>query len=215
MKRNILWVLLITSMLGCGVAVLPFFLCGCDSPTHVDAIVVLGGGPYTKARLQEGLRLVQEGYATNLVVSGLEYDPQNPNFSSDTWSLLQDNAQTLHVVVDGHSRITRDTGLFVRQLAPRAGWKNVIAVTSEWHWRRTRSLFLHDCDGVVGVRICTVRDVDVFHWWNDPRAVRLLRREFWFYLTFTLFRTSTGIYVLAALVLVTTVVIVIRRRLIP
>lgn len=183
------------------------FVCGGDVPVPADAVVVLAGGRYTTQRVVEGLRLVDRGYATNLIVSGVEFDRRNADFAPEAMRLLEHRP----VTIDSRSTITRDTSLFVSQLARVHHWKRVIVVTSEFHWRRTRALFRYDQPTGLDLHVCTVRDVDFARWWANPKAARIVKNELWFLLTFYLFHTPYGIVTFAT----GTVIILALRRLIP
>jgi len=191
----------------CLVPWLDRFFCGGDEPARADVVVVLAGGRYTVQRVVEGLRLVDDGYATNLIVSGVEFDPRNVDFAPEAMRLLEHRP----VVIDNQSRVTRGTSLFVSQLARVHDWKRMLVVTSEFHWRRTHALFRYDKPPELAVHVCTVRDVDFSRWWSTPRAARLVKNELWFLLTFYLFQTPYGVIV----VVVTVGAIVARRCLIP
>ncbi len=172
------------------------FLCGGDAPEKSDAVIVLAGGRYTLGRLTEGLRLFHEGYATNLIVSGVEFNPQDANYIPATEPLLA----RLPVEVDGESKITRGSSLLVSRLATERRWQRVIVVTSAFHWRRTRALFHYDCPGGLDVRVCTVKDVDFRGWRQDHYNARLLRSELLYFCTFYLFHTPYGAIVIGLLV---------------
>jgi uncharacterized SAM-binding protein YcdF (DUF218 family) len=188
-------------------AALPFadrFLCGSDSAERADAIVVLAGGSFTTGRLAEGLRLVEAGYATNLIVSGVEFDPHNRSFDRGAWELLQ-RSPAVNVTVDARSPITHDTARLVAALARQQRWRRVLVVTSAFHWRRTRVLFAYECPAALELRVCTVPDVDFGNWWARRPAARLVRNEYWFLATFLLFHTPYGLVAAGAVVLLAAV----------
>lgn len=168
------------------------FLCGTDQSAPADAIVVLAGGPYTTGRLVEGLRLADAGFATNVIVSGVEYDPQHESFVPSAWALLAQRGLT-NFVVDAQSHITRHSAFAVRDLARRHNWRRVLVVTSAFHWRRTRALFGYECPRTLNVRVCTVADMDFAQWWTKAHPTRTLRNELWFLTTFLVFHTPLGV----------------------
>jgi len=164
------------------------FFCGGDVPAKSDAVIVLAGGRYTVGRVAEGLRLVGAGFSTNLIVSGVEFDPNNANYVPAAASQLAGQS----VLVDGKSRITRGSSLLARQLAVERQWPRIIVVTSEFHWLRTRALFEYDLPPGVEIRVCTVPDIDFRRWWANPYNSRILRSELLFFTTFYLFHTPYG-----------------------
>jgi hypothetical protein len=76
----------------------------------------------------------------------------------------------------------------------------VIVVTSQFHWRRTRAIFQYDCSADLGVRICTVNDVDFRGWLLDGYKLRLVRNELYYLSTFYLFQTPYGGIVIGLLI---------------
>jgi uncharacterized SAM-binding protein YcdF (DUF218 family) len=193
---------------------LPDFFKGGDRPERADVIVALAGGERTLYRLEEALRLVRAGYATNLVVSGVEYDPQSKFFDKPTWALLQQNLGTTRVFVDSQSDYTQKTAAFVKRLAERESWKSVLVVTSEFHWRRTRMLFRYECAPALSVGVVTIKDQPFDRWWRNSYRAWLVFGECRALASFLLVQSYYGVAALAALVLLVTA-IALARRLIP
>jgi hypothetical protein len=193
------------------VSKLPEFFKGGDAPQRADVIVVLAGGERSLYRLEEALRLVREGYATNLVVSGVEFDPRHQFFDEPTWELLQQNLITARLFVDPESDYTQKTAAFVRSLAQREGWRSALVVTSEFHWRRTRMLFRYECGRELSVRICTIRDQKFDHWWRNSYRAWIVFRECRALASFFLVQSYYGIAALVVLALIVSAGVLVKR----
>lgn len=193
---------------------LPGFFLGGDKPQRADVIVVLAGGERSLTRLEEGLRLVRAGYATNLVVSGVEFNPQSEFFDQPTWELLQRNLTAARLFVDPQSDFTQKTARFVNRLAEREGWRSVLVVTSEFHWRRTRLLFRYECAPALSVRIVTIKDQRFDNWWRNSYRAWLVFSECRALASFVLAQSYYGVAALTVLVLILAA-IMLGKRLIP
>jgi uncharacterized SAM-binding protein YcdF (DUF218 family) len=158
---------------------LPALLRGSDAPERADAVVVLAGGERSRYRLLEGLRLVDAGYATNLVVSGVEFDPGHRFFDAPTWAVLQAQFGKMPIVVDPRSEMTQQSARFVRDVARERGWRRVLVVTSAFHWRRTRAVFRYECEPAARVRVCTINDQRYELWWYNPARRGLVFNEYY------------------------------------
>jgi uncharacterized SAM-binding protein YcdF (DUF218 family) len=98
-----------------------------DSPQHADAVVVFGGKH--SERLARGLDLIQQGYASTLVVS----DPPEGFACRDT-------REARVVCIHPQPTNTRAEARAVGGLAASRGWTHLILVTSSYHVSRARLL---------------------------------------------------------------------------
>jgi uncharacterized SAM-binding protein YcdF (DUF218 family) len=103
-----------------------FMLPARNSPRHVDAIVVLGG---SGARVQTGVRLAREGYASNLVVSTPGGGCPAPIANVRLTCFRPDPSTT-----QGEARYASET-------ARKSGWKSLIVVTTTPQTTRARIRF--------------------------------------------------------------------------
>lgn len=116
-------------------------------PAKADAVVVLSSniyedGGFTAAglsRLVHGLELIQQRYASQLVVTELPA-PYNVNAAANE---RQANRLGIHCRIDavGPVRDTHDEAVLIADLARRQGWRRVLLVTSPTHSRRATLLF--------------------------------------------------------------------------
>jgi uncharacterized SAM-binding protein YcdF (DUF218 family) len=114
-----------------------------NKPQHVDAILVLGP-PNENGRFALGLKLIAEGYSTNLVVS------------SAPDSLAQLNQLCLTGIPNAvltcfppNPSTTRGEAQYIERMATARGWKSLIVVTSTYHISRARTVVGRCFDGKV------------------------------------------------------------------
>jgi uncharacterized SAM-binding protein YcdF (DUF218 family) len=90
-------------------------------PVRADAIIILGGNDGD--RTLRALALYREGYATKIVLTGLEHGTVAP---------------PPHVALrfEGDSRNSYEEATNVLALMRKAGWRNVIAISDPPHMRR-------------------------------------------------------------------------------
>jgi uncharacterized SAM-binding protein YcdF (DUF218 family) len=103
-----------------------------NRPARADAIVVLGG-PTVDGRLEEGLRLVREGYASTLLIS-------TPGRTSPAVSRAC-AAPIPHVTVAcflPSPKTTQGEAREIRAQSISHGWHTVLVVTSRYHISRAR-----------------------------------------------------------------------------
>jgi hypothetical protein len=119
-----------------------------DSPEHADAILVLAGE--TQVRPQEGVQLLQEGYAPRLI---LNVDNQERVFNFSLPELAQRWEQSLPqgqqmstCTIMGLS--TQEECHEAAQCLKRFNAHNVLIVTSDFHTRRALSIFQHELPGL-------------------------------------------------------------------
>jgi uncharacterized SAM-binding protein YcdF (DUF218 family) len=98
-----------------------------DDPQHVDAVVVFGG-KHTE-RLDRGLALIDQGFASTLVVS----DPPEGFACRNT-------PETDVVCIHPEPTNTRAEARAVGGLAVSRGWRHLLLVTSGYHVTRARLL---------------------------------------------------------------------------
>lgn len=113
-----------------------------DPLQEADAVVVLGGGD--DARVQEGVRLVIDGYAGWLVLT--EPGELSPGTGLGSQVLRSEAiasglSPNAILVTQQVSSSTADESRAVRALMAEKGFHSVIVVTEPYHTQRTRLIF--------------------------------------------------------------------------
>jgi len=146
---------------------------------RADAIVVLTGG---SARIDGALKLLDEGRASRLLISGV-----NPDVSSDDLAhVVGDNMRaSLDCCID-LGRDAADTignAAETRRWAKAQGFSSLIVVTSDYHMPRSMSE-LASAMPDVDLTPFPVSNPELHFadWWHDPRTFVLLVREYGKYL---------------------------------
>jgi uncharacterized SAM-binding protein YcdF (DUF218 family) len=104
-----------------------------DPPGKADAVVVLSGG--RNSRLDPALKLMREGVAPVLVISGSGLDPD----WTEARRLCAKGASGFRVLCfDPSPYSTRGEAEELTRLAQQHGWRKVDVVTSRYHVFRAR-----------------------------------------------------------------------------
>lgn len=106
-----------------------------DPIRKVDAIIVLGGEH--DGREEYGIRLAQEGWSKNVVLS-------NPYKSSDTTMRPLCDTRTGEVTVTCETpepSTTRGEAMFTERLSREHGWSTVMVISWSYHLTRSRYIF--------------------------------------------------------------------------
>jgi len=149
------------------------------SDPRADAIVVLTGG---SARIDGALRLLDEGRAQRLLISGV-----NPSVTSADLANLVDGAlrDELACCVDlGRQAIdTVGNAAETRDWAAAHGFKSLIVVTSDYHMPRSMTELAAAMPTVALVPFPVSNpDLHLADWWHDRATFTLLLREYGKYL---------------------------------
>jgi uncharacterized SAM-binding protein YcdF (DUF218 family) len=158
-----------------------------DKKTHTDAIVVLTGG---SGRLEEGLRLLKQGYAPVLFVSGV-----NPILTRrDVKRLLGDAAPSLgkRVLVGYRAEHTRGNAIETAMWANAQRVRSLRLVTANYHMRRSLFELSHALPDVVLVPNPVFPEgVRPGRWWRTGSGFATVFREYNKYLAALLLATFT------------------------
>ena len=104
------------------------------SVATADAIVVLTGG---LNRADEGLRLLREGRAEVLILSGVHADA-----GADSIFLNRINdSERARIVLDKVSSSTYENAVEVKRLVAERGYRSIILLTSAYHMKRAEFVF--------------------------------------------------------------------------
>ncbi len=163
-----------------------------DPLPRADAVVVLGGGlrpaltPRRSVEVNEagdrlltGLRLIRQGKAPLLVVSGGQVsftgnDPAPPEAVTARALAIELGLQPQVILANGRSRTTAEEAHDIGELGRRRGWRSVLLVTSATHLPRALASF----ERLSGLRVIPVACDFQFvarNLWGRPTAGSVLK----------------------------------------
>ena len=139
-----------------------------------DAIVVLTGG---QARVSEGLRLLEEGHADRLLISGVHPGTTREQLAAVTSSdmPLEKASVDLDRVALNTAGNATETAVWVQ----KNGFNSLLVVTSAYHIPRAKAE-LSDVLPHVNLIAYPVfaKDLELDTWYQKPATIRLLMREY-------------------------------------
>lgn len=146
---------------------------------EAEGIVVLTGD---SARIDAALRLLAEGRATRLLISGV-----NPSVSAQalagTLSSKLDDMLTCCVDLGRAAEDTVGNALETRDWAKSRNFASLIVVTSAYHMPRSLAELADTMPGVALIAYPVENpDLHLDEWWTDPRPFSVLVREYSKYL---------------------------------
>jgi uncharacterized SAM-binding protein YcdF (DUF218 family) len=136
----------------------PYVVKDWDALPKADAVICLGGGLYPQSaevlgitatdavdRYLTAFDLIHSGKAENLVFGGSDYEVNGIVTSEGEllnqwrkrWGLVKGEVHFLN-----SSNTTRDEAVRVGELVESENWKTIYLVTSAWHMRRAKAVFL-------------------------------------------------------------------------
>jgi uncharacterized SAM-binding protein YcdF (DUF218 family) len=151
-----------------------------QSPEPAGAIIVLGGG--ITDRLHEGVRLWKQGYAPLLVLSGGA--PGNGPLTQAQSMAVTAKAMGVPpyaLVLDNRSHTTFQNALDTLPLLQARHVTSALVVSSDYHMRRARFLFLAVYRGSgIRLRFVGVRSpsFDPGRWWATPASAYITLSEY-------------------------------------
>ncbi len=113
-----------------------------DELSQVDVIIILGGGGVDRVR--HGVKLYQEGYGTNIIVTGMKY--KLPGLTVTWPELAKREAVSLGVqgdviILEERPGSTYEDAKYVKEDMINRDFKSAIVVSSPHHTRRARMIF--------------------------------------------------------------------------
>ncbi len=141
---------------------------------RADAIVVLTGG---QARINEAVRLLEEGRADRLLISGVHPGTTRKQLAAVTASSmpLEEGSVDLDRVALNTAGNAAETASWVR----KNGFASLLVVTSAYHLPRAKaelSDVLPDVD-LIAYPVFS-KDLKLGTWYREPATIRLLMREY-------------------------------------
>ncbi|MDP2690629.1 MAG: YdcF family protein [Deltaproteobacteria bacterium] len=142
------------------------------SKGKADVIVVLTGG---RNRADEGLRLLREGRAGTLVLSGVHRDSGiNSIFLNKTG-----RGERSKIILEKASSSTHENAIEVRRLAAERGYGSMILLTSGYHMKRAEFIFrsVMPPDFSIETHSVSTPNYDEQRWWAG-KGLAVLAPEF-------------------------------------
>lgn len=187
MKRLILLIIILVAVVlaiscyldiddlrSCGLK--PDSTAGCQA---VDAIVVVSGGN-TKARVEEAVKLYQNGWAKKLIFSGAAQDKTSLSNAAEMKIIAtQAGVPALSIWLDEYSNNTQQNAQNTKTIFRELATKQAILVTSGYHQRRAGLEFAKRIKDVKILNHSTTVDQEwsPYLWWLTPRGWWLATSE--------------------------------------
>lgn len=149
-----------------------------DDLQESNAIVVISGGE-TDQRIEEGVKLYQEGWSDLLIVSGAARDEGISNALAMKQIAIQLGVPPQDIVLEEHAQDTTDNARYVQEIINELDLKSIILVTSPYHQRRAYLTFHYFLGRDIKIVNHSARDSAWRKngWWADPWATRLTLSE--------------------------------------
>lgn len=154
------------------------------SAGKADAIVVLTGG---LNRADEGLRLLREGRARVLILSGVHAD-------ADAGSIFLNRLtgdERARIILEKVSSSTYENAVEVRRLVRERGYSSIILLTSVYHMKRAEYIFNRIMEPGLRMETYSVStpNYDKDRWWRGGGFFVLLSeflKYYWYKASFAL-----------------------------
>ncbi|MCX2724885.1 YdcF family protein [Roseibium salinum] len=156
---------------------------------NADAIVVLTGG---QARVNEAVRLLEEGRANRLLISGVHPGTTRQQLAAVTSSSMP--LEEASVDLDRVALNTAGNALETAHWVRKNGFSSLLVVTSAYHLPRAKAELsgaLPDVDLIAYPVFST--DLNLDRWYREPTTMRLLMREYVKYIVARLRITVLGV----------------------
>jgi uncharacterized SAM-binding protein YcdF (DUF218 family) len=151
-----------------------------DPLERSDAIIILSDDNFYADRATRAAELFRRGLAPEIIASGRRLRPFAGIAELMVHDLFErgvpkDKIEAFAQDADN----TKDETIALSQLAARKKWHSVIVVTSNFHTRRARYIFLHVFPPTIRVQIASARDgdFDPEQWWQHRKSIKELTLE--------------------------------------
>jgi len=101
-----------------------------------DAIVVLGGGELSEGRINEAIRLYNQGIAKYLIIVGGKDD-----YEKMYEKALKETKNINNIYFDGNSSSTIDNAYYAKKIIRKLNVRSILIVTSKFHVKRAVKSF--------------------------------------------------------------------------
>ncbi len=152
-----------------------------DTLDKADALIVLGDDNFYADRVTRGAQLFREGKAPVVVASGRRLRPSAGIAELMEHDLVERGVPRDKIVRFSHDgESTLEEAQALARIVKERKWHSVMVVTSNFHTRRTRYIFLRVFPQSVEVRVASARDgdFDPEHWWEKRKSIKELTKEF-------------------------------------
>jgi uncharacterized SAM-binding protein YcdF (DUF218 family) len=151
-----------------------------DPLDRADAIIVLSDDNFYADRATHAADLYRHGMAPIVVASGRRLRPYAGIAELMEHDLIERGVPKDKIVRISHNaENTREEAQVLAQQALERKWRSVIVVTSNYHTRRARYIFLHVFPAQIQVRVSGAQDgdFDPQHWWQARKSLKEFTRE--------------------------------------
>jgi uncharacterized SAM-binding protein YcdF (DUF218 family) len=151
-----------------------------DQPEKADAIFLLGDDNYRADRAARVAELYRQGWAPRIVASGRFLRPY-----ASLAQLMQRDLMERGVPAGAIQMLpslagnTREEAVLLRRLTDRQKWQCVLVVTSNYHTRRARHIYVRVFRGSAEVRLISAPDGGYVPatWWHSRSGVKIFFME--------------------------------------
>jgi uncharacterized SAM-binding protein YcdF (DUF218 family) len=151
-----------------------------DPLDRADAIIVLSDDNFYADRATHAADLYRHGMAPIVIASGRRLRPYAGIAELMEHDLIERGVPKDKIVRISHNaENTREEAQVLAQQALERKWRSVIVVTSNYHTRRARYIFLHVFPAQTQVRVSGAQDgdFDPQHWWQSRKSLKEFTRE--------------------------------------
>ena len=145
-----------------------------------DAIIVLSDDNFYADRAAHAADLYRHGWAPVVVASGRKLRPYAGVAELMQHDLVERGVPKDKILTVSHSaENTREEAQILLQQANEHRWHSVIIVTSNYHTRRARYIFVRVFPQQIGVTVSGANDgaFDPDHWWQSRLGLKEMTRE--------------------------------------
>jgi uncharacterized SAM-binding protein YcdF (DUF218 family) len=145
-----------------------------------DAIIVLSDDNFYADRAAHAADLYRHGWAPLVVASGRKLRPYVGVGELMQHDLIERGVPKDKIITISHNADnTREEAQILLRQAMEHKWRSVIIVTSNYHTRRARYIFLRVFPQEIGVTVSGANDgsFDPAHWWQSRLGLKELTRE--------------------------------------
>jgi uncharacterized SAM-binding protein YcdF (DUF218 family) len=151
-----------------------------DPVERADAIIVLSDDNFYADRAARAADLYRHGMASLVVASGRRLRPYAGIAELMEHDLIERGVPKDRILRVAHqAENTKEEAEALEPLALQRKWRSIIVVTSSYHTRRARYIFVHVFPAGIQVRVSGAQDgdFDPDHWWERRISIKSLTRE--------------------------------------